>query len=72
MERFFRVENYCYIYTMEKSTFSLDCGYYTKSFATLNELLDDIVMSGQDPNHEILRNGRPTGETAWDLIGPGA
>lgn len=57
---------------MEKSTFSLDCGYYTKSFATLNELLDDIVLSGQDPNHEILRNGKPTGETAWDLIGSGA
>jgi hypothetical protein len=57
---------------MKKSTFTLDCSYYDKQFPTLNELLDDILISGQDPNHEILRNGQPTGETAWDLIGPGA
>ena len=52
--------------------YTLDCSYYDKEFPTLNALLDDILISGMDPNHEILRNGQPTGETAWDLIGPGA
>jgi hypothetical protein len=51
--------------------YSLDCNYYEKSFSTLNELLEDITTSGMDPNYEITRNGAVTGETAWDLIGPG-
>lgn len=48
---------------------TLDCNYYDKSFSSLNELLNDIMSSGMDPNYEILRDGRPTGETAWDHIG---
>ena len=57
--------NQTYMYT-------LDCSYYTKSFSTLNELLDDILNSGMDPNYDILFNNKSTGETAWDLIGPEA
>ena len=52
--------------------YSLKCNYYTKEFATIHELLRDIIESGMDPNYEITRNGKPTGETAWDLIGPEA
>jgi hypothetical protein len=52
--------------------YTLDCDYYTKSFSTLDELLDDILNSGMDPNYTILKNNIPTGETAWDLIGPEA
>ena len=52
--------------------YSLDCAYYQKKFPTLPALLADIVESGQDPNYEITFSGQPTGETAWDLIGPGA
>ena len=52
--------------------YTLDCSYYTKSFSSLNELLDDILNSGMDPNYTILKNNIPTGETAWDLIGPEA
>lgn len=48
--------------------YSLDCDYYTKEFSTIDELLGDIVLTGMDPNHEITHNGRPTGETAIDLI----
>ncbi len=48
---------------------TLDCSYYNKSFGSLNELLDDILASGMDPNYEILRDGKPTHETAWDHIG---
>lgn len=50
--------------------YTLDCDYYTKSFSTLIELLNDILDSGMDPNHTILKNNIPTGETAWDLIEP--
>jgi len=52
--------------------YTLDCSYYSGSFGSLNELLNDVISSGTDPNYEILHNGRPTGETAWDLIGPTA
>lgn len=48
--------------------YSLDCTYYTREFATIDELLGDIVLSGMDPNYEITRNGRPTGETAASLL----
>ena len=50
--------------------YSLDCNYYQKEFATVDELLRDVLDSGMDPNYEITRNGKPTGETAWDLLGP--
>ena len=52
--------------------YTLDCNYYQKEFRTVDELLTDVLESGTDPNSEILRNGQPTGETAWDLIEPGA
>jgi hypothetical protein len=51
--------------------YSLNCNYYTKAFKTIDELLRDIEQSGMDPNYEVTCNGRPTGETAWDLLEPG-
>jgi len=48
--------------------YSLYCIYYTKEFTTLTDLLDDILSSGMDPNYEITKEGRGTGETAWDHI----
>ena len=50
--------------------FTLDCSYYTKSFDSIDALLDDVITSGMDPNYEIMKDGEPTGETAWDLIQP--
>ena len=29
--------------------YSLDCDYYEKEFNTINELIDDVLMSGMDP-----------------------
>ena len=55
-----------------KDMYSLDCAYYTKEFRTVPALLADILESGMDPNYAITFNGKPTGETAWDLIGPEA
>jgi len=48
--------------------YSLDCTYYTKSFPTLDELINDIINSGMDPNYEITFNGKGTGEQAIDQI----
>jgi hypothetical protein len=48
--------------------YSLKCNYYTKSFHTIETLIDDIIISGMDPNYEITFNGKPTGEFAIDLI----
>jgi len=48
--------------------YGLDCSYYTRTFSTIDELLDDVIQSGMDPNMEITKDGRPTGEMAIDLI----
>ena len=48
--------------------YSLNCSYYTKQFPTLNELINDIMISGMDPNYEITRNGEGIGEEAIDYI----
>jgi len=49
--------------------YSLDCKYYTRQFPTLEDLLSDILDSGQDPNYEILKNGRSTMLTAAEALG---
>lgn len=48
--------------------YSLKCSYYTREFKTVDELINDIINSGMDPNYEITYNGKPTGEQAIDLI----
>ena len=48
--------------------YSLKCDYYKKEFNRLSELVDDVLMSGMDPNYEVTKNGEGIGETLWDLI----
>ncbi len=48
--------------------YSLKCSYYEKEFSSIDELIDDVILSGMDPNYEITFNGRGTGEIAADLI----
>ncbi len=48
--------------------YSLDCSYYDRSFNSIEDLIADIIKSGMDPNYEIVRNGKKTGEFAIDLI----
>jgi hypothetical protein len=48
--------------------YGLRCNYYTRQFPTVDELIDDIMASGMDPNYEITYNGKGTGEKASDLI----
>ena len=48
--------------------YSLNCSYYKKEFSNINDLIDDVTVSGMDPNYEITFNGKPTGEMAVDLL----
>jgi hypothetical protein len=48
--------------------YSLNCDYYTAEFPTIGDLIAHIMISGMDPNYEITRNGKGTGEIAADLI----
>jgi hypothetical protein len=48
--------------------YSLDCNYYTKSFPTLQGLIDDVLSSGMDPNYEVCKNGKGIGENLIDFI----
>ena len=53
---------------VKKDQYSLDCSYYNKSFSNVNDLINDIISSGMDPNYEITWNGIPTTEMASDFI----
>jgi hypothetical protein len=48
--------------------YSLDCNYFEHQFSTLDELLVHIIDNGMDPNYEITKNDKPTGDLAIDLI----
>lgn len=48
--------------------YSLDCEYYDKEFDSLDELIDDVVSGGMDPNYEVTYNGVGTGENIIDFI----
>jgi hypothetical protein len=48
--------------------YSLDCSYYSKTFDSIDDLVNDVITSGMDPNYEITRNGIPTGEEVIELI----
>ena len=50
--------------------YSLDCNYYTKKFSSIDELIDDVLNSGMDPNYEITKDGEGIGEQAIDFIQP--
>ena len=48
--------------------YSLDCSYYEKEFNSIEALIDDVVISGMDPNYEITYNGEGIGEEAIDHL----
>ena len=51
-----------------KIMFSLKCSYYTKQFSSINELVNDVITSGMDPNYLITFNGESIGEEVIDYI----
>tara|TARA_R110000868_G_scaffold362688_2_gene624936 strand:- start:733 stop:888 length:156 start_codon:yes stop_codon:yes gene_type:complete len=48
--------------------YSLDCSYFEKEFKSIDDLLENILTSGMDPNYEITFNGKGTGEIAFSLM----
>jgi hypothetical protein len=48
--------------------YSLDCDYFDKEFGSITLLLEYVLISGMDPNYEIIRAGKPTGEMLIDYI----
>ena len=52
----------------KRNMYSLKCDYYKKEFNYLHELIDDVMMSGMDPNYEITKNGVGVNEKVIDLI----
>lgn len=48
--------------------FSLDCPNYKKAFQSIEDLLEDILNSGMDPNYNITMDGELTGDIAYYLI----
>ena len=48
--------------------YSLDCSYYSKTFDSVDDLVNDVIQSGMDPNYEITFNVKPTGEEVIELI----
>ena len=48
--------------------YSLNCSYYKKSFETIDALVDDVIVSGMDPNYEITKDGKCIGEEVIDFI----
>jgi len=55
-------------YKKSTSVYGLKCSYYTKTFNSIMELVDDVVASGMDPNVKITCNGKVTNERPIDLI----
>ena len=48
--------------------YSLDCSYFDKEFDNLNDLIEDVITSGMDPNYEVTKDGKGIGENAIDFI----
>ena len=48
--------------------YSLDCSFFTETFDSIDELINYVTISGSDPNYEITKNGKPTGEMVIDLM----
>lgn len=48
--------------------YSLNCDYFVEEFSSIEKLLYYVEQVGMDPNYEITRNGKCTGEYLSELI----
>ena len=51
-----------------KKMYSLNCNYFVEEFSSIDELINYAIQVGMDPNYEITRNGKLTGEMLIELI----
>jgi len=49
--------------------YSLNCDYFVEEFNSIEKLINYVEQVGMDPNYEITRNGKCTGELLVNLIG---
>ena len=68
-EQKFNKRDRIFQYNKKKRMYSLNCDYYKKEFNYLHELIDDVLMSGMDPNYEITKNGVGIKEMLNEIIG---
>lgn len=52
----------------KKDVYSLACKYYKKKFDTLEDLIQDVYISGMDPNYMITLNGKSIREKLIDFM----
>jgi hypothetical protein len=48
--------------------YSLNCSYFNEEYNSINELVNDVIRRGMDPNYEITKNGLGIGEDCVDFI----
>jgi hypothetical protein len=48
--------------------YSLNCSYFNEEYNSINELVNDVISRGMDPNYEITKNGLGIGEDCVDFI----
>jgi hypothetical protein len=48
--------------------YSLDCSYFDKKYNSVNDLVNDVIASGMDPNYEITYKGLGTGQECVHYI----
>jgi len=48
--------------------YGLACKYYTKKFNSIPELIEDIILSGMDPNYSITLDGKSIRQKATEFI----
>jgi len=59
---------YCLKTLKLNNMYSLKSNYYKREFDTIEELIQDVVVSGMDPNIEITEDGKGIQEYPIDYL----
>lgn len=54
--------------TKKQNKYGLDCSYFTKTYDTIEQLIEGALAGGVDPSMDITLNGKPTGEQLIDQM----
>lgn len=56
--------------TPSTKSYTLKCDWYDKCFSSIDELIEDCLSSGMDPNYDVLEDNKSTGMKLIDYIQP--
>lgn len=62
-----RVAKAVFLISTEDS-YSINCPFFETVYPTLDELIKGVVESGQDPNYQVMKNGKGIGQDVWEFI----